>query len=300
MATLLETPGRLVSRERLLERVWGGESAVEWRTVDSTVGRVRRRLQRTLRAGDLIRTVPLRGYAFGGGRADGSPGGAADGIGGVGGRCWVVAANAEEWLDCSAALVQLGVEPARLAGDAAPLAVADPILVVADRHGGWRSRWQSLVAARPGTIGLLLPGSGNLRALRDAAAGGNLRLLMPGWWREDLLAWLTWLRQRSAVLCETARVGIDLLPEERAARLGGVTVSLAPKDFEVLTVLHRFAGRVVDRDQLRELVWRGSLRPDSRSLDLRISSLRRVIRRHVPNGTMTIETVTGIGYRLLV
>lgn len=59
----LEHPGRVFSRERLLDSVWGHDSDIEARTVDVHI----RRLRKALNAGgrsDIIRTVRSAGYAL--------------------------------------------------------------------------------------------------------------------------------------------------------------------------------------------------------------------------------------------
>jgi two-component system phosphate regulon response regulator PhoB len=59
----LEHPGRVFSREQLLDRVWGPDVYVEPRTVDVHI----RRLRKAINAGehdDLIRTVRSAGYAL--------------------------------------------------------------------------------------------------------------------------------------------------------------------------------------------------------------------------------------------
>ena len=59
----LERPGRVFSRERLLDSVWGHDSEIELRTVDVHI----RRLRKAINAGgkaDLIRTVRSAGYAL--------------------------------------------------------------------------------------------------------------------------------------------------------------------------------------------------------------------------------------------
>ena len=59
----MEHPGRVFTREQLLNAVWGREIYLEPRTVDVHV----RRLRRTLNAGgrqDIIRTVRATGYAM--------------------------------------------------------------------------------------------------------------------------------------------------------------------------------------------------------------------------------------------
>jgi two-component system phosphate regulon response regulator PhoB len=59
----MQHPGRVFSREQLLDAVWGSDVYVESRTVDVQVGRLRRAL--TLSgAADPIRTVRSAGYAF--------------------------------------------------------------------------------------------------------------------------------------------------------------------------------------------------------------------------------------------
>jgi two-component system phosphate regulon response regulator PhoB len=60
---LMQHPGRVFSREQLLDRVWGHDVYVEVRTVDVHI----RRLRKALNAGkavDLIRTVRAAGYAL--------------------------------------------------------------------------------------------------------------------------------------------------------------------------------------------------------------------------------------------
>jgi two-component system phosphate regulon response regulator PhoB len=59
----IQRPGRVFSREQLLDAVWGSPVDVETRTVDVHIGRLRRAL--TLGgARDPIRTVRSAGYAF--------------------------------------------------------------------------------------------------------------------------------------------------------------------------------------------------------------------------------------------
>jgi len=58
---LLENRNRVLSRERLLERVWGYDQFVETRSVDVHVGRLRAKLGK---AGPQIETVVGLGYRF--------------------------------------------------------------------------------------------------------------------------------------------------------------------------------------------------------------------------------------------
>ena len=60
---LMQRPGRVYSREQLLDRVWGHDVYVELRTVDVHVGRLRKALNRRGDK-DPIRTVRSAGYAL--------------------------------------------------------------------------------------------------------------------------------------------------------------------------------------------------------------------------------------------
>ncbi len=59
---LLTNPGRVFSREQLLDRVWGRDVYIDERTVDVHVGRLRKALGESAR--DPIRTVRGTGYSL--------------------------------------------------------------------------------------------------------------------------------------------------------------------------------------------------------------------------------------------
>lgn len=59
----MEHPGRVFSRERLLDSVWGRDSDIEPRTVDVHIRRLRKAIN-VGNAPDLIRTVRSAGYAL--------------------------------------------------------------------------------------------------------------------------------------------------------------------------------------------------------------------------------------------
>jgi two-component system phosphate regulon response regulator PhoB len=59
----LEHPGRVFSRERLLDSVWGQDSDIEPRTVDVHIRRLRKAINDKGRS-DIIRTVRSAGYAL--------------------------------------------------------------------------------------------------------------------------------------------------------------------------------------------------------------------------------------------
>ena len=64
---LIQHPGRVFSREQLLNAVWGSDVFVEVRTVDVHIGRLRKALNKH-KQGDPIRTVRSAGYALEAGR----------------------------------------------------------------------------------------------------------------------------------------------------------------------------------------------------------------------------------------
>jgi two-component system phosphate regulon response regulator PhoB len=65
---LMQHPGRVFSREQLLDAVWGRDVYVEPRTVDVHIRRLRKALNTTDET-DLIRTVRSAGYALDRGQA---------------------------------------------------------------------------------------------------------------------------------------------------------------------------------------------------------------------------------------
>lgn len=64
LSTFMEKPGRVWSREQLLDRVWGRDIYVDTRTVDVHIGRLRKALTQ-FGGNDPVRTVRGAGYALG-------------------------------------------------------------------------------------------------------------------------------------------------------------------------------------------------------------------------------------------
>ena len=63
LSTFMEKPGRVWSREQLLDRVWGLDADIDYRTVDVHVGRLRKLLSQNGER-DPIRTVRGTGYSL--------------------------------------------------------------------------------------------------------------------------------------------------------------------------------------------------------------------------------------------
>ena len=64
LTTFMEKPGRVWSREQLLDRVWGRDIYVDTRTVDVHIGRLRKALCQ-FGGEDPVRTIRGAGYALG-------------------------------------------------------------------------------------------------------------------------------------------------------------------------------------------------------------------------------------------
>ena len=95
-------------------------------------------------------------------------------------------------------------------------------------------------------------------------------------------------------LDETIRVG-DLTVNDRSRRawVGSASLSLTPKEFDLLAVLAREPGAAVPRRELLERVWHTNWLGQSKTIDVHIAALRRKL-----GDPTRIETVRGIGFRL--
>jgi DNA-binding response OmpR family regulator len=86
---------------------------------------------------------------------------------------------------------------------------------------------------------------------------------------------------------------LQLDPSSRRARRGGVEMELRPREFDLLLLLARNAGRVVPRERILAELWRDHWGGATKTLDMHISTLRR--RLGEPG---LITTFRGVGYRL--
>lgn len=78
----------------------------------------------------------------------------------------------------------------------------------------------------------------------------------------------------------------------------GQTISLKPKEFELLYYLARFPGLVLSRDALLREVWGYDYPVDTRTVDVHIRWLRQKLETD-PANPRRIETVRGYGYRFI-
>lgn len=74
----------------------------------------------------------------------------------------------------------------------------------------------------------------------------------------------------------------------------GKSIDLTLKEYEVLLLLMKGAGRVYTRDMLLEKIWGYDFDGETRTVDVHIRTLRRKLGE---NGYI-VETVRGVGYRI--
>lgn len=90
--------------------------------------------------------------------------------------------------------------------------------------------------------------------------------------------------------------GIEIDPSQRRCLVHGKRVVLRPREFELLEILMRKAGRVLSRNYLLETIWGMSSSSDTRAVDVMVSRLRRKLGAR---GRKNIETVSKMGYTFL-
>ncbi|EEP71910.1 winged helix family two-component system transcriptional regulator [Micromonospora sp. ATCC 39149] len=84
--------------------------------------------------------------------------------------------------------------------------------------------------------------------------------------------------------------------ERHVVTVDGGTVQLPLKEFELLELLLRNAGRVLTRGQLIDRVWGADYVGDTKTLDVHVKRLRSKIEPE-PSAPRFIVTVRGLGYK---
>jgi len=101
-----------------------------------------------------------------------------------------------------------------------------------------------------------------------------------------------------AVAAEVLIIGdLEIDVARHRASLGGTTLELTPKEFDLLTFLAKNKGFVFSREQLLEKVWGYDFAGDTRTVDVHIRWLRQKIERE-PTEPERLVTVRGTGYKL--
>jgi len=93
---------------------------------------------------------------------------------------------------------------------------------------------------------------------------------------------------------EAGPVRLDV--DRHVVTVNGVATSFPLKEFELLEVLLRNAGRVVTRGQLIDRVWGAEYVGDTKTLDVHVKRLRAKIEPD-PGNPRYVTTVRGLGYK---
>lgn len=89
----------------------------------------------------------------------------------------------------------------------------------------------------------------------------------------------------------------DLLidPLSREVRVGSKKIDLRTQEFDLLQTLAEQPGRVFSREQLLQLAWGFDFYGQTRTVDVHVAHLRKKLE----GSRIKIETVTGVGYKLV-
>jgi DNA-binding response OmpR family regulator len=102
------------------------------------------------------------------------------------------------------------------------------------------------------------------------------------------------LRRTAAETTEAGDVRID--PSARRAWCGDEELELSPKEFDLLALLVREAGRVVTRERIMAEVWDENWFGSTKTLDMHVSWLRRKLGEDAADPRHLV-TVRGVGLR---
>jgi two-component system response regulator RegX3 len=99
----------------------------------------------------------------------------------------------------------------------------------------------------------------------------------------------------ATTVLEVAGLRMDV--DRHVVTLRGAPLALPLKEFELLEVLLRNAGRVLTRGQLIDRIWGADYVGDTKTLDVHVTRLRAKIEAD-PRAPQLLLTVRGLGYKL--
>ena len=117
----------------------------------------------------------------------------------------------------------------------------------------------------------------------------------------ELIARIKAVLRRSGEIAEDNSDVIEIGPiridvERHAVSVNGEPVKLPLKEFDLLLMLMRNAGRVLTRGQLIDRIWGSDYVGDTKTLDVHIKRIRAKIEEN-PANPSHILTVRGLGYK---
>ena len=120
----------------------------------------------------------------------------------------------------------------------------------------------------------------------------------------ELVAWIKAVLRRSsaqarAAVSDREVVSLGHVRVDAASRevtVAGESVTLRAKEFDLLLALLNHKGIVLSREQLLDLVWGFDFYGQTRTVDVHVAHLREKL----AGSGVEIETVWGVGYKLVV
>ncbi|UTW46133.1 response regulator transcription factor [bacterium SCSIO 12696] len=104
----------------------------------------------------------------------------------------------------------------------------------------------------------------------------------------------TSFRQSASPVCEVGPIRLDMI--SRTASVGGETVKMRPKEFELAVCMLERKGQLLTREYLLNKVWGVDAEIDTRTVDMHMSRVRKVLKIGPETG-YCIKTVYQHGYR---
>ena len=101
----------------------------------------------------------------------------------------------------------------------------------------------------------------------------------------------------SLICCNEQSIEIDA--GKRTVKNKGIDVLLSSAEFDLLWLLAKNVGHIVERDYLHQQIFRLPYDGIDRSIDLRISRLRKKLQDN-PKDPQIIKTVRNVGYLLAI
>src|SRR6185436_4576320 len=89
---------------------------------------------------------------------------------------------------------------------------------------------------------------------------------------------------------------VEIRPDQYQAFVGGASVDLTRREFELIQLLADAQGQVLQREEMYQRVWGYAMVHGDRSVDVFVRKLRQKLERASP-GWRYIHTHFGIGYR---
>jgi len=97
---------------------------------------------------------------------------------------------------------------------------------------------------------------------------------------------------------ETIKLGSILLDMDRQViRCNGKEEHVTPRMAELLKMMIKSKGIILDRKKMFSKIWKTDYTEDTRSLDVHINWLRKIIEKD-PDNPVLIQTIRGKGYKL--